>query len=178
MAMSLLRIFKKITRSIQLLLGLVCLLGGQLSAQALEKPKEVVVLTISGQIGQMNEGKTAVFSMQRLSRLPQRTLFTKSPWYPSGAEFTGPLLRDVLQAVGAKGKTITAYALNDYKTEIPLNDATKYDVILARLMNGKPMAVRDKGPLFVVYPFDAVPELQTQLYYNRSAWQLTRLQID
>lgn len=176
--MSLLRIFREITRSIQLLLGLLCLMGGLSSAHALEKPSDVVVLTISGQISQMNAGKTAVFGMQMLSRLPQRTLFTKSPWYPAGAEFTGPLLRDVLKAVGAKGKTITAYALNDYKTEIPLDDATKYDVILARLMNGKPMAVRDKGPLFVVYPFDAVPELQTQMYYNRSAWQLTRLQID
>lgn len=176
--MSLLRIFRKITRSVQPLLGLVCLLGSLPGAQAIEKTKDAVVLTVSGQITQMNEGKTAVFSMQMLSRLPQRTIFTKSPWYPAGAEFTGPLLRDVLQAVGAKGKTITAYALNDYKTEIPLDDATKYDVILARLMNGKPMAVRDKGPLFVVYPFDAVPELQAQMYYNRSAWQLTRLQLD
>lgn len=176
--MNLFQIFKKFVRSIQVLLALGCLLSGLPGAQALEKPSDVVVLTLSGQISQVNEGKTAVFSMQMLSRLPQHTVFTKSPWFPSGAEFTGPLLRDVLSAVGAKGKTVTAYTLNDYKTEIPLEDAYKYDVILARLMNGKPMAVRDKGPLFVVYPFDAVPALQTQVYYNRSAWQLAHLHID
>lgn len=176
--MNLVKIFKKFTRFILVLLGLGWLLGGLPGAQALEKPKEVVVLTISGQLSQVNQGKTAVFSMPMLNQLPQHTVFTKSPWYPAGAKFTGPLLRDVLNAVGAKGKTVTAYALNDYKTEIPFDDIVKYDVILAHLMNGKPMAVRDKGPLFVVYPFDAMPELQTQVYYNRSAWQLARLQID
>ncbi|WP_251140636.1 molybdopterin-dependent oxidoreductase [Rhodoferax sp. U11-2br] len=175
--MNLLRIFKQFTRSIPLVLGLMCLLGTLSCAQALEKPGDKVVLTLSGQISQVNEGKTAVFSLPMLSRLPQRTVFTKSPWYPAGAEFTGPLLRDVVRAVGGQGQTITAYALNDYKTEIPLEDALKYDVILARLMNGQPMAVRDKGPLFVVYPFDAVAELRTQVYYNRSAWQVNRLHI-
>jgi len=171
-------IFKKCTPFVQVALGVACVLGCLPGAQALEKPKGAVVLTVSGQLSQVNEGKTAVLSIPMLNQLPQRSVFTKSPWYPAGAEFTGPLLRDVLKAVGAKGKTITAYALNDYKTEIPLDDAIKYDVILAHLMNGKPMAVRDKGPLFVVYPFDAVPELQTQVYYNRSAWQVAHLHIN
>jgi hypothetical protein len=178
MTMNLFGNFKTPTPCVQVLLGLLCLLGGLASAQALEKPRDAVVLTISGQISQVNEGKTAVFSMQMLSQLPQRTVFTKSPWYPQGAEFSGPLLRDVLNAAGAKGKTITAHALNDYKTDIPYADAFTYNVILAHMMNGKPMAVRDKGPLFVVYPFDTVPKLQTQVYYNRSAWQLNHLHID
>jgi hypothetical protein len=176
--MNLLRFFKKGTPFTHILLPALCALGNLPSAQALDKPKDAVVLTVSGQLSQVNQGTTAVLSISMLNQLPQRTVFTKSPWYPAGAEFSGPLLRDVLKAVGAKGKTITAYALNDYKTEIPLDDAIKYDVVLAHLMNGKPMAVRDKGPLFVVYPFDAVPELQTQVYYNRSAWQVTKLNID
>lgn len=146
-----------------------------LCAQALDKPTDKVVLTIAGQVSIANDGKTAVFSMQMLEKLPQRTVVTKSPWYPTGAEFTGPLLRDVLAAAGAKGDKLTAVALNDYKTEIPFEDAVKHDVILARLMNGKPMPVREKGPLFVVYPLDSKPELQSQTYYNRSAWQLARL---
>ncbi len=145
------------------------------SVLALDKPAGKVVLTIAGQVSIANDGKTAMFSMARLEKLPQRTVFTKSPWYPAGAGFTGPLLRDVLAAAGAKGQTITAVALNDYKTEIPFEDAGQHDVILARLMNGKPMQVREKGPLFVVYPLDAKPELQSQTYYNRSAWQLARL---
>lgn len=142
---------------------------------AQDKPTEPVVLTISGQVSANYAGKMATFSMDMLAKLPQHKVFTKSPWYPAGAEFTGPLLRDVLAAAGAKGSKIVAVALNDYKTDIPFEDAIQHDVILARLMNGKPMPVREKGPLFVVYPLDAKPELQSQVYYNRSAWQLARL---
>ena len=147
------------------------------TALALDKPTERVVLTIAGNVSNKNQDATAVFSMAMLEKLPQHKVFTKSPWYPQGAEFTGPLLRDVLAAAGAKGDKIIAVALNDYKTEIPLQDAYKFDVILAHHMNGKPMPVREKGPLFIVYPFDSKPELQSEVYQNRSAWQLVRLTI-
>lgn len=158
----------------------VLFLGGLLLAQsalALDKPGGRVVLTISGNISVKNQDGAAVFSMAMLEKLPQRKVFTTSPWYPQGAEFTGPLLRDLLAAAGAKGDKIVAVALNDYKTEIPLQDAYSFDVILAHKMNGKSMPVREKGPLFIVYPFDAKPELKTQLYQNRSAWQLSRLTV-
>jgi hypothetical protein len=35
--------------------------------------------------------------------------------------------------------------------------------------------VRDKGPLFIVYPYDSDPQLATQTFYGRSAWQLAKL---
>jgi hypothetical protein len=82
-----------------------------------------------------------------------------------------------LAAVGAQGTRITAVALNDYRTEIPAEDATRHDVIVARLMNNRPMRIREKGPLFIVYPFDTKAELRSELYYNRAAWQLNALRI-
>ena len=44
-------------------------------------------------------------------------------------------------------------------------------------MDGAYMTVRNKGPLFVIYPFDAVPALQTELYYSRAAWQVRSITI-
>lgn len=146
-------------------------------ARALDKPTGMVVLTIDGAISQTNNGSQAQFDMAMLEKLPQHSFSTQTPWYPSAVTFTGPLLRDVLAAVGAKGKNITAVALNDYKTEIPIDDATRHDVIVARLMNNRPMRVREKGPLFIVYPFDTKAELRSELYYNRAAWQLHILRI-
>ena len=35
---------------------------------------------------------------------------------------------------------------------------------LARLLDDKPMPVRDKGPLFIIYPFDSKPELRNAVY--------------
>jgi hypothetical protein len=144
---------------------------------ALDKPTGPVVLTIEGAISQPNNGSQAQFDMAMLEKLPQHSFSTQTPWYPSAVSFTGPLLRDVLAAVGAKGTSITAVALNDYKTEIPVDDAARHDVIIARLMNDRPMRVREKGPLFIVYPFDTKAELRSELYYNRAAWQLNVLRI-
>jgi hypothetical protein len=146
-------------------------------AHALDKPSGRVILTIEGSISQANHGQQAQFDMQMLEKLPQHSFSTKTPWYPDAVTFTGPLLRDVLAAVGANGAKITAVALNDYKTEIPFDDATRHDVIIARLMNNRPMQVREKGPLFIVFPFDAKAELRSELYYNRAAWQLNVLRI-
>lgn len=146
-------------------------------AQELPAPLGTVVLTVSGEIAKKNGQDTASFDMAMLERLPQKTFTTQTPWYPQPVTFTGPLLRDLLNAVGAKGAKLTAVALNDYKTEIPASDAKDFDVVVARLMNGNPMPVRDKGPLFIVYPFDQNPGLNGQVYKTRSAWQLKQLLV-
>lgn len=144
---------------------------------ALDKPSGPALLRISGLVTQPNMQQQAVFDMAMLQALPQHSFTTQTPWYAEPVKFTGPLLRDVLAAAGAKGEGITAIALNDYRTEIPFSDALKYDLIVATLMNDQPMPVREKGPLFLVYPFDSKAELQAATFYNRSAWQLRALQI-
>jgi len=73
------------------------------------------------------------------------------------------------------GTIATAVALNDYITEIPITDFAQYGVILALKRDGNYMPVRDKGPLFIVYPYDSNPELKHQKYYGRSAWQVAQL---
>ena len=43
--------------------------------------------------------------------------------------------------------------------------------------DGAYMPVRDKGPLFIVYPYDSDPALKHQVYYSRSAWQVARMVV-
>ena len=50
--------------------------------------------------------------------------------------------------------------------------------VLARLLDDKPMPVRDKGPLFIIYPFDADETLRSERYYSRSAWQLKVIEVE
>jgi hypothetical protein len=147
------------------------------AAQALDRPKGRVVLTVTGRIGIRNAGKAAEFDMDMLAALPQHTFSTRSPWYPQAHKFTGPLLRDVLAAVDAQGKNLRAIALNDYKVDLPVGDALKFNLVLARLRDDKPMPVREKGPLFLIYPFDADETLRNERYYSRSAWQLKALDV-
>ena len=143
------------------------------STWALEPPSGVVVLTVSGSGVQ---GK-ADFDMAMLAALPQHSFTTKTPWYPAAHKFTGPLLRDVLTASGARGQLIEAIAINDYKVSIPTTDAQQRNVIVARLLDDKPMALRDKGPLFIIYPFDSDEQLRNSVFYSRAAWQLKALRI-
>ena len=157
--------------------ALVLSLMGPSLTRALEMPAAPVVLTLSGRVRNTNVGATAQFDMPMLERLPQKTFSTRTPWYSQARSFTGPLLRDVLAAAGAKGTVLRAVALNDYWVDIPMDDAARYDMIIARLMDDKPMVVRDKGPLFIVYPFDSKSELRSTIYYSRSAWQLRTIEV-
>lgn len=147
------------------------------AAHALDRPKGRVVLTLTGRIGIRNAERGAEFDMDMLAALPQHSFSTKTPWYPQARKFTGPLLRDVLAAVDAQGKNLRAIALNDYKVDLPVGDALKFNLVLARLMDDKPMPVRDKGPLFIIYPFDADEVLRNERYYSRSAWQLKTIDV-
>lgn len=148
------------------------------SALALDPPKGKVILTISGKVAEKNTANAATFDLAMIEKLPQQNFTTMTPWDKQAIKFTGPLLRDVLAAAKASGTTIKAAALNDYQTSIPLEDAQKYDVILAHKMNGEDIPVKTKGPLFIVYPFDTKAELRSTTYYERSAWQLKSMTIE
>lgn len=152
-------------------------LGWAGAAQALDKPQGPVVLTLSGLLRKPNDGRHAHFDMAMIERLPQTSFSTRTPWYAQARKFTGPLLRDVLAAAGAKGTALRAVALNDYKVEIPVDDAMKYKVVMATRLDGQPMPLREKGPLFIIYPYDESADLRSERFYSRSAWQLRTLEV-
>lgn len=143
-------------------------------AQAQDKAAARVILTVSSAGGKVSKD----FDLAALERMPQVTFTTATPWYNQPTKFSGPLLRDVLAAADAKGARLQAIALNDYKVEMPVDEVIQHGAIVALRLNDRPMSVRDKGPLFVVFPFDSQPELRTERYYTRSIWQLRRLQVD
>ena len=157
--------------------ALLCALTLSSAALALDAPKERPILVISGKITTKNAGEVARFDMKMIEALPQHSFTTSTPWFDRPVKFTGPLLADVLAAVKASGSNVGAVAINDYRITIPVADAAKFKVILARLIDDKPIPVREKGPLFVVYPFDSSAELRTSTYYERSIWQLKALDI-
>lgn len=160
-----------------LTLGVLALVPGPTIAAPLPEPAGRVILDIDGAIGTTNDGAAARFDLAMIDALPQRETVTKTPWYDGPQTFSGPLLRDLLGAVGATGTTLRIVAINDYAVEVPISDAMDYPVILATRHAGALMPVRDKGPLFVVFPFDEVPALVNELYFSRSAWQVRRIEV-
>ncbi|AEW72573.1 hypothetical protein EcWSU1_01134 [Enterobacter ludwigii] len=136
------------------------------------------VLTISGKIENSNQNGAAVFDIAGLEKIGLVTMRTRNPWYNDQTSFEGIPMKKLMELVGAKGTVLSVTALNDYTTEIPIEDFTKYNVILAIKMNGQYMRVRDKGPLFIVYPYESNKELDNQVYYSRSAWQISKMVVE
>lgn len=167
---------RTVGRVAALSLGIVW--AGACLAVPLGRPSEKPILTITGHITNTNEEGSAVFDRVMLEKIGMVKVQTKTPWYDSAVTFEGVPLDKLMAEVGATGHTVHALALNDYTTDIPIEDFSKYHVILALKRNGDYMPVKDKGPLFVIYPYDSDPELKSQTYYSRSAWQVAKMTIE
>jgi hypothetical protein len=164
----------KVDRRLLLCAPLLLLPAG---VQALNAPAQAPVLDIIGAVGTTNQGAAAVFDLAMLSALPQHRIKTRTPWHEGERVFAGPLVRDVLAAAKASGTSLRMVALNDYRVDVPMDDVQRWDVIIATSIDGRAIPVREKGPLFIIYPFDRHPDLRNAVYYSRSIWQLRRVEV-
>lgn len=164
------------TRRSLLLAAGACLCGPG-RGQTLGAAGGPVVLTLRGKLKRTNQADSAAFDMAMLEASAQHTFTTRTPWFKEPRKFTGPLLRDLLAMVGAHGSTLRLSALNDYRIDVPADDARRFDVTLARLIDDRPITVREKGPLFMIYPFDSDSALRNPVYYSRSVWQLKTIDV-
>lgn len=158
-------------------------LGASVLALVLFAPTEVVaemgaddrvILSVSGRVA----GGAVEMTLGQIDALGNVALATTTPWHDGIVVFEGPLMRDVMAALAAEGESVEVEALNGYTTDIPLSDFEIYDVVLAHKRDGRSMPVSDKGPLFIVYPYDSDAELHSEIFYARSAWQVRRMTID
>jgi hypothetical protein len=145
-------------------------------AGSLPTPEGPVVLTISGQI-EVPGGEARV-DRAGLESLGLHHLKTQTYWTDGVQDFEGVLLRDLLRAVGAHGAVALMQALNNYSVEIPLSDAASFDVLIAIKINGEDMPIRDKGPLWLIYPIDQHPELDRKTTADKMIWQLFNITIN
>ena len=86
-------------------------------------------------------------------------------------------VKTLLNAVGAKGRVMHAAAINDYTIELDAREFDDVPAILAMRMNGKDLSVRDKGPIWLVYPRDDYPNVRGQSNNFKWIWQLKTLTI-
>lgn len=150
---------------------------GPASGAMLATPAEKKILTITGRIANTNDGNAAVFDRPMLEALGTVGFKTTTPWYNGEVSFEGVRMDALMRHVGATGDSVLVTALNDFSTEIPVSDFSRYGVLLALKRDGNYLPVRDKGPLFIVYPYDSSPELKAQKYYSRSAWQIAKFVV-
>ncbi len=133
-----------------------------------------VVLTISGPDG----GASHDLTMVDLEKLPKAEIRTTTPWHNGVQHFEGVSLQVLMESLKLSGANAQVTALNRYRTTIPMKDFSEFKPILAYRRNGAPMEVREKGPLFIIYPYDSNTALKHDTYFSRSAWQVRSITVE
>lgn len=131
-----------------------------------------VVLTIS--VGD----RSFTMTDDDLLALPQYSVETTTQWTDGVLRFGGPSLRDVLDAAGVTEGEIKMYAVNDYSVAIPWSAIGAEIPVVANRLNGAPFSLREKGPLWVVFPYDSGEEYRTEQIFSYSIWQLNRITVE
>ncbi|OQP85048.1 hypothetical protein BTR14_16935 [Rhizobium rhizosphaerae] len=154
------------------LFGLAASLGipalGAASARADE-----TILTLRDEKGT----RIAAQTLAEMDALPQQSFRTTTPWHKGVVEFSGVTLKAYLDAAKVSPEKIRFVALNDYVVDADVASLIRGGALLATRQNGVPLPVSDKGPVFVIFNFDANPELHHQFYLSRAVWQLAEIDI-
>lgn len=158
-------------------MGLWAALATSVFAAELKRPGGETILTVRGGIAVSNVDGAASFDMAMLVDMPSTSFVTTTIWTDGEKTFTGVPLAQILLAVQGEGTSLRATAINDYTVEIPLDSISADYPIVAYEMDGAQMSRRQKGPLWIVYPYDSDASLRSEVIYSRSIWQLDRLEI-
>lgn len=147
-------------------------------------PAGPILLTVDGKIGWSNAtdatgAPQARFDAEMLDAFPQVTVETDTWWDTEFRRYRGPLLRDVLAACGAdlSQGSLKAQAINDFASTLPIEDLSRWKILLARFMDDQPLPRRTKGPLWIMYPRRGDSALERASIRNRWVWQLNRITV-
>jgi hypothetical protein len=138
------------------------------AAEQMEAPKEMVLLTVAGAINNTNRGpfdsdKDSIFSRLNigfdrafafdrpmLARLKHGRVTAVTTELGKAAVFTGPLLKEVLAAVGAARTKVSFVAVNNYEGYLEQEDIETSDWILALDADGVPLGLGQQGPIWLI----------------------------
>ncbi|MGJ8609605.1 MAG: molybdopterin-dependent oxidoreductase [Octadecabacter sp.] len=156
---------------------LALVMAGTVHADDVSTPGGDVILTVTGVVPSVDETPRLEFDFETLSALGLERVETTTIWTDGVQTFEGVSLKTLIDTWGVEDGTLLATAINDYTVEIPVSDAVDGGPIIAVMLNGETMSVRDKGPLWVIYPYDASSDYRTEVIYSRSIWQLDRIEV-
>ena len=122
-------------------------------------------------------GQDKVYSIEELEALGLTNFQTTTTWTDGAQLFEGVLLSDIAKAYGIDKGTVTVTAINAYAADIDIGEVLSVPVMLATRMNGERMSVRDKGPFWVVYPRDTLPDYADERHNYKWVWQVSSLKF-
>ncbi len=159
--------------------GLIALLLLASSGFATTLPQRAgpVILTVSGLDPATFPDGQVEFDVAMLEALGTAEFDTSSIWTDGTHHYKGVMLKALSDFLHLDNVGLRLHALNDYAIEFPAGEAMTTGPLLAYEVDGAPMPVRDKGPIWLLYPFDSGIDYRTDTNYSRSIWQLDRIDV-
>jgi hypothetical protein len=156
---------------------LLVLCGSDTSGQQ-KKDSGHIVLTISWADSRTAPVKFELKDLEKMERKDYWTTLPPSLGVSGRHDWQGVPLRVALEAANVRDfSRLRITALDGYEVYLPAEDIKKFDPILAYRKDGQYIGILDKGPLFLIYPFDSSSKLQTMEYINRTIWQLNTIVV-
>lgn len=99
-------------------------------------------------------GKTS-YTREAFEALGTSGFSTSTIWTKGVQKFEGVALAKVLAENKIESGTLTLVAANEYQISMPVAEVLGAQALLATTRNGEVMNLRDKGPLWMVFPYDS-----------------------
>ena len=148
----------------------------------IQRPLAAIALSFAASIASAEPGlvvsngsESITMDSSALNALPNVFFETSTIWTDGVISFSGPSLHSIIEQVGITDGELTLTAINNYVISVPVDEITETAPIVATLMNGAPLTRREKGPYWLVYPYDSDPMFQSEIVYGRSIWQLVSI---
>ena len=119
-----------------------------------------------------SDGSVIKLSMEQLMEMPATEFYTSTPWTTGVQKFRGVSFKDLFEAHGIDSEAVSVSALNDYSVMVPTNVLREDGAILTYHLNDAEMSIREKGPFWVIFPYDSDVRFQTDNYWSYSVWQV------
>ncbi len=121
-------------------------------------------------------GNQVSLTREDLEALPQTEFSTTTPWTKGTHTYQGPKLSLLTDKLPQPLQSIRIFAINGYAYDITDAELKTYPYILALKQDGRNLTVRNKGPLWVLLPFDQNTGYATnQKLLNQSVWQVDKI---
>ena len=143
----------------------------------LTQPSGEIILEVNGATQHTNNASSVHFDRAMINALPTSEIITSNHVSDTPTIYTGPKLSLILDRLGIIGNIVRVTALDDYTAVLSRSDIQKYGVLLATHENGHQLTLDDRGPFFIVFPFDDFNELKKDIYYTMSVWQVMSIDV-
>lgn len=157
-------------KMISVLFGALAILG----SLALGASAQDAILTVQDTAGGGAANKA--LTLAEIEAIGASEVQTSTAWTDGPQTFSGVTGAALVKALGLNATEVVASALNDYSVVIPFSDFNTDSLLIAYARNGEAMSVRDKGPLWIVFPFDD-PAFSTDAYRTYAIWSLSKLEF-